>query len=344
MWKWTKPVLISIPIALVGTALAGVIYQCAATRSELAATPAPGRLVDIGGHRLHLWCVGDGEPTVLLETGLGGSTADWGFVQPDVARFTRVCSYDRAGTGYSDPGSSPRTAQRIARELAQLLDGSGIDGPIVVVAASIGGYSARMFASEFKDRVAALVLLDASHENQEHSVPRLARFVPLLSTVGVLRLAGISFGLPPDELEPSVRKFAVATRFRSSAQRTTANEIMHVRQSAAQVAGARHKLTVPVIVVTGGRGADAAWLGLQRDLAELSQRGCHIILEQSGHTIAVENPGAVVMAIRTAVAAARRQEHSIVRCQSGEWQRTQAGQDDRDSVSLNANAVRHQQP
>ena len=89
----------------------------------------PGRFVDVGGYRLHLWCTGDGAPGVILDAGLGGTSAGWGFVQPEVARFTRVCSCDRAGMGYSDPGPSPRTARRVASELAELLARSGITGP-----------------------------------------------------------------------------------------------------------------------------------------------------------------------------------------------------------------------
>ena len=118
MRRWTLRILVGLCGLIVVTALTGATYQWLATRKDLAATPPPGHLVDIGGYRLHLWCTGDGAPAVILDTGLGGSSADWGFVQPDVARFTRVCSYDRAGMGYSDPGPSPRTARRIASELA----------------------------------------------------------------------------------------------------------------------------------------------------------------------------------------------------------------------------------
>jgi hypothetical protein len=104
MWRWTMRIFVALGAFLVVAALSGAMYQWIATRKELAATPPPGRLVDIGGYRLHLWCTGDGTPAVILDTGLGGSSVGWGFVQPDVARFTRVCSYDRAGMGYSDPG------------------------------------------------------------------------------------------------------------------------------------------------------------------------------------------------------------------------------------------------
>ena len=151
MWRWTTRILIGLCAGLIVAACSGATYQWISTRKELAETPPPGRLVDVGGHRLHIWCTGAGEPSVILETGLGGSTVGWGFVQPEVARFTRVCSYDRAGLGYSDPGPSPRTTRRIARELEQLLDRSGIAGPWVLVGASSGGFTARLFASERSD-------------------------------------------------------------------------------------------------------------------------------------------------------------------------------------------------
>ena len=232
MWRWTMRILVVLGALLVVAALSGATYQWLATRKELAATPPPGRLVDIGGYRLHLWCTGDGAPAVILDTGLGGSSAGWGFVQPEVARFTRVCSYDRAGMGYSDPGPSPRTARRIASELAELLARSGIAGPVVLVGASIAGFNVRVFASDHPERAAGLVLVDASHEDDAHEVPRMARFVPLLSTIGVLRLFGVSFGQSIESLAPSVRRFAQATRFRAAGYQAAADEIIHIRESA----------------------------------------------------------------------------------------------------------------
>src|SRR6185369_5729131 len=107
--------------------------------------------------------------------GLGGSTADWGFVQPEVARFTRVCSYDRAGMGYSDPGPSPRTSRRIASELAELLAHSGMTESVVLVGGSIAGFDVRVFAFDHAERVAGLVLVDATHEDDAHEVPGMAR-------------------------------------------------------------------------------------------------------------------------------------------------------------------------
>jgi pimeloyl-ACP methyl ester carboxylesterase len=312
MWRWTMRIFVVLGAFLIVAALSGATYQWLATRKELAATPPPGHLVDIGGYRLHLWCTGDGAPAVILDTGLGGSSADWGFVQPDVARFTRVCSYDRAGMGYSDPGPSPRTARRIASELAELLVRSGIGGPVVLVGASIAGFDVRLFASDHPERAAGLVLVDASHEDQAHEVPQMARFVPLLSTIGALRLFGISFGQRIESLAPSVRQFARATSFRAAGYQAAADEIIHIRESASEVRSSRRRLTIPVLVITGGRGADENWRQLQRDQASLSERGCLMIAQESGHVVPVDQPEVVVGAIRTVVETARG--HDVPLC------------------------------
>ena len=301
MRRRTIRILVALCSLIVVTALTGATYQWIATRQDLAAAPPPGHLIDIGGHRLHLWCTGNGAPVVILDTGLGGSSADWGFVQPQVAQFTRVCSYDRAGMGYSDPGPSPRTARRIASELAELLDHSGIGKPVVLVGASIAGFDVRVFASDHPERAAGLVLVDASHEDQPHEVPHMARFVPLLSTLGVFRLFDVSFGQRVESLPPSVRQFAQATRFRAAGYQAAADELIHVQQSATEVRSSRRKLTIPVLVITGARGADENWQRLQQDLASLSERGCLIVAQDSGHVVAIEQPTIVVEAIRKVV-------------------------------------------
>ncbi len=303
-------ILIGFAGLFVVAALSGASYQWIATRRDLARTPAPGRLVDIGGHRLHVWCSGSGTPSVILETGLGGSTADWGFVQPEVAGFTQVCSYDRAGMGYSDPGPSPRTTRRMTYELAQLLDRAGIAGPVILVGASIGGLVVRVFASEHPERVAGLVLVDASHEDQDADVPRSRRSFPCSRPLG-------SFDFLASRLAhrrlPWRRPCVPSQRPRASALRPTkaaVDEFTHLRHSAAEVKATRRQLSIPVVVVTAGQETDAAWLKLQRDQVGLSQRGCQIIAEQSGHAVALGQPGVVVRAIRASVDAVRRRSDS----------------------------------
>jgi pimeloyl-ACP methyl ester carboxylesterase len=307
MRRWTIRVVVGLCSLIVALALAGSTYQWLATRQDLAAAPPPGQLVDVGGHRLHLWCTGDGAPAVILDAGLGGTSAGWGFVQPEVARFSRVCSYDRAGMGYSDPGPSPRTARRIASELAELLARNGIAGPVVLVGESIAGFNVRVFASDYPERAAGLVLVDASHEDDAHEVPGMARFVPLLSTIGAFRLLGVSFGQRVESLAPSVQRYAQATRFRAAGYQAAADEIIHIRETVSEVRNTRRKLQVPVLVVTGARGADGNWRQWQQDQASLSEGKCMITAQQSGHVVAIDQPEIVVDAIRTVVAIARGQ-------------------------------------
>jgi pimeloyl-ACP methyl ester carboxylesterase len=305
MWRWMRRTLVGLCALVVLGSLTGATYQWVATRRDLAANPPPGRLVDIGGQKLHLWCTGEGTPSVILESGLGGSSFDWGFVQPKVAEFTRVCSYDRAGMGYSDPGPFPRTTRRTASELARLIDSARLDGPLVLVGASIGGFTVRVFASEHSERVAGLVLVDASHENQRIDVPAIAPFVPVLSLLGVFRLAGVSFGPSLDALAPSVRSFARTTAFRASAYQATANEGISLPTSVAEVRASRRRLAIPLIVITAGHGSDPVWRGLQRDQIALSAQGCQVFAEESGHAVALRQPQAVVKAIRAIVVRAR---------------------------------------
>jgi pimeloyl-ACP methyl ester carboxylesterase len=217
--------------------------------------------------------------------------------------------------GYSDPGPSPRTARRIADELAGLLARGGIAGPVVLVGESIAGFNVRVFAADHPEHTAGLVLVDASHEDDTHEVPAMARFVPLLSTIGVFRLLGVSFGQPIESLAPSVRRFARATMFRASGYQAAADEITHIRETVSEVRSSRRRLTIPVLVVTGARGADANWRRLQRDQASLSERGCLITAHQSGHVVTIDQPEMVVDAIRTVVETARG--HDVPLCGRG---------------------------
>ena len=139
----------------------------------------------------------------------------------------------------------------------------------------------------------------------EMEFPRIAPLVPFLSTVGVLRVLGMSLGPPAGSLAPSVQAAARATSYRTAAYHAAADELRHVRDSAAEVKATRRPLTIPLVVVTGGRGSDAAWRDLQRDQVTLSRQGCQIVAEESGHVVGVSQPQAVVDAVRTTVDVAR---------------------------------------
>jgi pimeloyl-ACP methyl ester carboxylesterase len=126
---------------------------------------APGRLVDVGGRRLHINCSGSGTPTVILEAGASSFALDWSLVQPDIARANRVCSYDRAGSGWSDPRGEVDTPARIVLDLHTLLSASGEQPPFVLVGASMGGVYARLYQLEYPNDVSGMVFVDASTED-----------------------------------------------------------------------------------------------------------------------------------------------------------------------------------
>src|SRR5215467_3587743 len=139
-------------LALLGLVLSptGAARQTQDASKATETTPRPpGKLVDVGDHRLHIYCTGRGGPAVVLEAGAGDFSLDWSLLQPKVARFTRVCSYDRAGSAWSDPGPTPRTMRQIATELHTGLHRAGIKGPYVLVGQSLGGLIVRVYADLF---------------------------------------------------------------------------------------------------------------------------------------------------------------------------------------------------
>ena len=316
-----KRILVGVAGLLLITALAGASYQWLASRGDLAATPPPGRLVDVGGHRLHIWCtdsVEPGTPSVLFDSGLGGGAFSWAHVAPEVAKFTQTCTYDRAGMGYSDPGPTPRTSGQIARELAELIQNSGIARPVILVGLSFGGFNTRIVASEHPDLVAGLVLVSASHENQGEryaaaGVPSgkppyaILKLGPIAASLGILRLMGVTLGAPPERAQPQVREFVLATAYRTSRYYAMGDELEHTRESGLEVAATRRQLTIPLVVVSPGKGSGVRAeinRDLQADMATLSTRACQVIAEDSGHGIG-NQPELVVNAIREVLLAAK---------------------------------------
>lgn len=205
-------------------ALGGAMYQAIGDAKDRRAVHAPGKLVAVGGTRLHLDCRGTGSPTVVLEAGATGFAATWGWVQPRVARETRVCAYDRAGMGWSGDAVSTRTATSVAQELHDALTAAGEQGPFVLAGHSLGGIFAQVYATQYPGEVAGLVLVDPSHPDQTSrfkpgTVAEWRQFVrmigatPTLARLGVLRATGAlaksADGLPADA-------FRQATIFASS--------------------------------------------------------------------------------------------------------------------------------
>src|SRR5215204_410662 len=167
--RWIWMALLGLVVVLLALAVAGAIYQAIATERAERAYPAPGEMVDVGGYTLHINCVGQGSPTVLLDAGSGGFSAHWVRVQRQVSDTTRVCAYDRAGMGWSEMGPDPRDAKQITSELHTLLGKAGIEGPYVLVGHSLGGMYMQTYANRYPDEVAGVGLVDTSTDPDQFS-------------------------------------------------------------------------------------------------------------------------------------------------------------------------------
>src|SRR5215208_837342 len=181
--------LLWLIVALLALAVFGAIYQAIATERAERAYPPPGEMVDVGGYSLHINCVGQGSPTVVLDGGLGEWSAQWVLVQQEVSDTTRVCAYDRAGMGWSQSGPEPRDAKQVAGELHALLEGAGIDGPYVLVGHSFGGLYMQTYAARYPEEVVGVALIESSHPEQFSRLPEARNSyeqIKLLYTVASL--------------------------------------------------------------------------------------------------------------------------------------------------------------
>ena len=261
--------------------------------------PAPGVLVDVGGHRLHVACAGAGGPTVVLDAALGSTSAHWAWVQQEVAKTTRVCAYDRAGLGWSESGPGPRDARQITGELHTLLANASIPGPyVIVVGHSLGGLYAQLYADRYREEVAGVVLVESSHPQQFTRLPdgqqnyeqarRLYTVAPVLAWLGVVRLFDLS--APPPGLPAGQRAQIDAWAGSTRHVTTTAEEFRATPDTMAQAGAVRGLGDLPLAVVTAGE-QDPDWLALQNELAALSTNSSHHVVDGATHTSVVDDPG-----------------------------------------------------
>jgi pimeloyl-ACP methyl ester carboxylesterase len=220
--------LLAWMLLIVVLAVGGVVYQMVATRADQQAYPPPGQLVDVGGSSLHLYCTGEGAPTVILDAGGGFTSSSWAWVQPEIAETTRVCAYDRAGWGWSDPSLHGYSAVQNAAELRTLLANAGVPGPYILVGHSLGGLYVRVYAQQYQASVIGMVQLDASHPDAWRRLglregaaadPTLLAMGPTASRFGLLRLIAftpIDTDLP-ERQQQEMRAFFATTQFAESA-------------------------------------------------------------------------------------------------------------------------------
>lgn len=302
-------------------AAAGATYQFLESWNSRRRYFPPGRLVDIGGHSLHVRDMGEGSPTVVLEAGLTATSAVWGWIQPALAAVTRVVAYDRTGIGWSDESPAPHDAITVARHLEALLARLEIDGPLVVVGHSMGGFFVRVFADLYPERVKGMVLVDPSHPDQlerfsaegvqlQRNFMGQLRVAPILAGLGVLRLTGGmkdgAIGLPEECRTDAEVFYSSLHHLRGVKAETLAWD-----EIADQVRRTRPLGDLPLLVLSAS-DTPAELLPsfhfLHEDLARLSSRGGHRIVEGSDHhTILMDRANAEVTAaaIREIVEAAR---------------------------------------
>ncbi|SRR6266545_1015660 len=286
---WTRRVLLGLLALLAGMAGIGASYQAVATTNDQRTYPPPGQLVDVGGYRLHLYCTGanrNSRPTVILEQGGGGFALNWFLVQPQVANVTRVCAYDRAGLGWSEPGPQPRTGQAIAKDLHTLLHSAGIPTPYVLAGHSYGGLFVRAYAAQYPEDVAGLALLDAAHPNQWTRTPQgqatyqrdsqsyeRARYAARL---GVLRLVAIPFTTPPSALSAQQQAEYRALTSTTHYEDSVAAESRAIGDTMALVRDKRLG-ELPLMVVSAGNNLtnlDGHWAMYQRELPRFPPTAC----------------------------------------------------------------------
>ncbi|HEY9697133.1 MAG TPA: alpha/beta hydrolase [Trichocoleus sp.] len=303
----------------------GAIYQALATTCDRRRFLPSGKAVQINDKNWHYQVMGEGCPTVIVDSGTGGTHLDWQLVQPEVAKFTRILTYDRSGYGWSDSSSEPRTAEQIVGELRQLLRELEIEPPYILMGMSLGGLFSRLFAYHYPEEVAGMVLVDVAHERMYEDTPvewvelnkRLERLltqvVPIIGSIGLLRLLVAFDSLPMaaglfQKFPPSTRLLAKALYSQTQFGKTFAQESTAVSISMSQVEQARQIKSfpdIPLVVLSAGKPAfDITQEVLEKlqelhaDLANESSQGVHIVAHESGHAIHLDKPELVIDAVR----------------------------------------------
>lgn len=304
-------------LALLGV---GAMTQSVLTGQERGRYAAPGRMVTVGEHRLHLNCQGSGQPLVLLESGLSGWSQDWARVQPALARHTTVCSYDRAGYAWSDEAPAARTGLLAVEDLRTLLRNAGLQGPMVLVGHSWGGMLAQMLAQTHPEEVLGLVLVDALHHDQTASMDpaahaRYSRTMQLLTgsatwlaPLGLTRLAGMPASVVVDKLPPSEQASARAMALQSKNYRALSTEYQGIDPTLELARSLPPVPPVPTIVLSTNALSEFPpgwdqddmrqhWITGQRSLAR--ETGAkHVVVADAGHYLHLERPELVIASVQ----------------------------------------------
>jgi len=273
-----KLMMIVVALLILSTVI-GVLKQ----RESIFATRKIYDKIDIGGYSLFVNCYGKGRPTVIFESGLGGGYENWNAVQPKISEITRTFSYIRAGISLSDPSTLKRTSLDQVHELHTLLNNANVKGPYIIVAHSIGGYNARLFAGTYPKEVAGIVFVDSSHENQYDN-------------------------LSPEVLK-ELKKYFTNTELNFDELILSANQVKEIRKKDAL-------RNTPIIVLTADKNIKPSQdkyeeimksvVDKGKDIASLSNKSKYIFIKDSGHYIQKDKPQVVIDSIKELIDTVRK--------------------------------------
>ncbi len=334
------PLAILLLVLAVGAVLivTGAIYQAVGTAADRRRYPPPGRLIDIGGHRLHFADSGGSGPAIIFESGISATSLNWTGVRTQVEAFSRACTYDRAWLGWSDPASSPRTTSTIVDELHALLEAASIPPPYILVGHSFGGLLIGAYAARYPTQIAGFILLDPLSPREWLSAPpaqarmlrlgvKLSRRGALLARLGVVR-AALALLMTGGRRVPQFVARVGGGRGESAISRLVgevrkmppetwpmvrahwcqpksfegmAAYLESLPASAAEAAALTSPAGIPVTILSAAT-ATPEQLKERDGWARRSPHGQHVVARKSGHWIQLDEPELAVQAVREMVA------------------------------------------
>ncbi len=324
----------SLALLIAAGLVSCIVYEQIGRRRDRARFPQIGRSVDIGGRTLNIFCSGAGAPPVIFESGGPGPGLEWEAFQPEAAKFTQACWYDRAGEGWSDLGPFPRTSVAICNDLHELLKRAGVPAPYVFAGASFGGLNSRVYGGLYPNEVAGMILIDSAHEDELRRAPKvfLGRTAPRFlwhplqmafeaaAFVGLLRLTQSSptQGKDPSQMTREEILEALRQRPKSFVGNVSAGIVLS--ESFAEGSSVTRIGDFPLIVLTAGQSLDFGDAELNREAAAYQQVWIHEIqpklvgLSRHGRQIVVPNANhgsipeeLIISSIREVVTEVRRE-------------------------------------
>lgn len=301
---WLKKAAIGLILLIFFLSVIGAIYESilrAQTENQLDPV---GKLIDVGGHQLHYVKQGTGTASVIFEAGLdpGGRSA-WFRVQDKISDYATTLSYDRAGLMWSERGDNPKTAQAMAEELHALLEKTNTKPPYILVGHSFAGLILRSFIHQYPDEVSAIILVDASHPEQNKRAGQKMGRTPLwlvdyANSVGLFRLLP-KHVYPNTNQDDAINRYANSLLFKSV--RASIEETNAFESIAEEISSINSFGDIPLTVITANKEGDQLWNELQKELLDLSKNSQQITVSDSGHYIQLEKPNIVIDAIKEAL-------------------------------------------